>query len=113
MSLTNVFIAIAIMTAITFLTRVLPFLFFRKGQAPRIILFIGKYIPPTLITILVIYCLKDINFGSISDIFNTLIAVVLVVILHLRFRNPLVSIFGATLIYMFLIQSDVIRRLIA
>lgn len=113
MNQTNVFISIAIMASITFLTRVFPFLFFRKGEMPKIVLFIGKFIPPTLITILVIYCLKDVNFGNISNICNTLIAVVMVVIFHLRLRNPLVSIFGATLIYMVLIQSDVISKLIS
>ena len=113
MSLTNVFISIAIMASITFLTRVFPFLFFRKGETPEFIIFIGKYIPPTLITILVIYCLKDISFEIIPYSCNELIAVVMVIVLHLRLRNSLVSIFGATLIYMFLIQSDVIKRMIS
>jgi len=113
MSLTNVFISIAIIAAITFLTRVFPFLFFRKGKIPDLILFVGKYIPPTVITILVIYCLKDISFGILPYGCNELIAVVLVVFLHLRLGNPLVSIFGATFVYMFLIQSDVIKRLIS
>lgn len=112
MSLTNVFIAIAIMAAITFLTRVFPFLFFRNGQPPEVILFIGKYIPPTLITILVIYCLKDINLVNTPYGCNELIAAIMVVALHLRLGNPLISIFGATAVYMFLIQSEIIGRLI-
>jgi len=113
MSLTNVVIAIGIMAFITFLTRVFPFLFFRKGEPPQIILFIGKFIPPTLITILVIYCLKDIPLGTLPYGFNELLAVLMVIALHLRFGNPLISIFGATLVYMFLIQSNLISRFLS
>jgi len=112
MSLTNVFIAIGIMAFITFLTRVFPFLFFRDGQPPELILFIGKFIPPTLITILVIYCLKDIPLGMLPYGLNELLAVIIVIVLHLRLGNPLISIFGATLVYMFLIQSNIISRLL-
>ena len=112
MNLTNVYICIAIMAAITFLTRVFPFLFFRNGKPPEVILFIGKFIPPTLLTILVIYCLKDIHFEKGPYGGNELLAVILVIILHLRLGNPLISIFGATLVYMFLIQSDILSRLI-
>ena len=113
MSLTNVFIAIGIMAFITFLTRVFPFLFFRNGQPPEMILFIGKFIPPTLITILVVYCLKDIPLERLPYGFNELIAVLVVIVLHLKVGNPLVSIFGGTLLYMFLIQSSIIRTLLS
>lgn len=112
MTLTNVFISIAIMAAITFLTRVFPFLFFRNGQPPSVILFIGKYIPPALLTILVIYCLKDISFVIFPYGCNELIALLIVIVLHLRLSNPLISIFGATLVYMFLVQSNIMSSLI-
>lgn len=112
MNLTNVLLAIALMTAITFLTRVLPFLFFRKQQPPEIVLFVGRYIPPVLLTILVIYCLKDIKWSQSPHGFNEIIAVSTVVILHLKFRNTLISIFAATLLYMFLIQSAVLTKLV-
>jgi branched-subunit amino acid transport protein AzlD len=99
------------MAAVTFFTRVFPFLFYRHKKPPEIILFVGKYIPPVVITILVVYCLKDIDWGKAPYGFNEMLAVLLVFILHGWRRNPLLSIFGATLFYMFLAQTAVINRL--
>lgn len=111
MSLTNVYLSIAIIAAITFFTRVVPFLFFRNRKPPEVILFVGKYIPPIVITILVIYCLKDIRWDKIPYGLNECIAVSLVIILHLWRRNSLISIFGATIAYMFLLQSDILSNI--
>jgi len=112
MTLTNVYISILIMVAVTFFTRVFPFLFYGHNKPPKIIFFVGKYIPPVVITILVIYCLKDVTWGRVPYGFNEMIAVLLVVMLHVWWRNPLLSIFGATLFYMYLVQSAVLNGLL-
>jgi len=112
MKLNDVYIAIAIMAGITFLTRAFPFLFFRNRKPPAAVLFIGRYIPPVLITILVVYCLKDASWGNAPYGLNEVLAVGTVIVLHLWRRNALISIFGATLLYMFLLQSGFVTRLI-
>lgn len=111
MSLTNVYISIVIIAVVTFFTRVFPFLFYGHKEPPQVILFVGKYIPPVIITILVIYCLKDIEFYILPYGLNEIIAVLLVFLLHRWGRNPLISIFGSTLAYMFLTQTAVIQKI--
>ena len=52
---------IAVTALFTFLTRAVPFLFFGgKKTSPPWILFLGRVLPPAIIAILVIYCLRNI-----------------------------------------------------
>ncbi|CUH96729.1 putative membrane protein [Propionispora sp. 2/2-37] len=110
MSLTNVLVAIVIIAFITMVTRYFPFLFFSAKQPPEVLLFIGKYIPPVIITILVLYCLKDIQWGGIPHGLNEVLAVMAVLLLHSWKRNPLLSIFGPTVLYMILLQTGAMEK---
>ena len=56
----NSIILIALMAIVTMLIRFLPFLIFRK-QTPKYISYLGNVLPPAIIGMLVIYCLKDIT----------------------------------------------------
>ena len=47
---------IAVMAAVTFLLRALPFLAFRK-KTPEYVSYLGRVLPPAIIGMLVIYCL--------------------------------------------------------
>ena len=53
-------VLIAVMAAVTMLLRFLPFLVFRK-EPPAYITYLGKVLPPAIIGMLVIYCLKDVS----------------------------------------------------
>ena len=98
--------AIAVMAAVTFLTRALPFLLFDRGEAPpKIVLYLGRVLPPAIIAMLIIYCLKGISFASPAGWAPQLIAVGTVVALHLWKHNNLLSIFGGTILYMVLVQA--------
>lgn len=98
--------AIAVMAIVTFLTRALPFLLFDRGSAPpKLILYLGRVLPPAIIAMLIIYCLKDISFVQVGGWLPKLIAVAAVVILHLWKHNNLLSIFGGTILYMILVQA--------
>jgi Predicted branched-chain amino acid permeases (azaleucine resistance) len=83
-------------------TRAFPFVLFSRRDPPRIIIFIEKYIPPMVMAILVVYCLKDVKFTSQPWGVPSLAALALTVILHLWKRNPMISIFGGTILYMIL-----------
>lgn len=97
-------ILILIMALVTGLLRFLPFLIFRKN-VPSYIVYLGKVLPPALIGMLVIYCLKDVNVTAAPFGLPELIAAVGVVVLQCWKRNSLISILFGTVIYMVLIQS--------
>lgn len=104
MSNYEIYIAIAIMTVVNYFTRVFPFLFFRKNDLPSYILFIEKYFPSVIMTILIFYTLKEINFSLVPYGMKELGGIVFTALLHLIFKNYLVSIFIGTLFYMGLVQ---------
>ena len=53
---------------------------------------------------LVVYCLKNVDVFSSSHGLPELVAVIVVVLLHLKWRQMLVSIAGGTICYMLLVQ---------
>lgn len=96
---------IAVAARCNFFTRAFPFLLFSGGdKLPSSVEYLGKYLPPCVMMVLVVYCLKGMTFASLGGFLPEIIAVVLVVMLHLWKRNNLISIAGGTIIYMFLIQ---------
>ena len=104
--------SIAVMSAVTFLTRALPFLLFDRGEhPPKIVLYLGKVLPPAIIAMLIVYCLRNTQFGFGPDLAAfagwapQLIAAAVVVVLHLWKHNNLLSIFGGTILYMVLVQA--------
>lgn len=97
--------SIAVMAAVTFLTRALPFLLFDRGDhPPRIVLYLGQVLPPAVIAMLIIYCLKGVSFAAPAGWVPALVAGLSAVALHLWKHNDLLSIFGATALYMLLVQ---------
>ena len=95
---------VAAMSAMTILTRFLPFIVFRKNT-PRYITYLGKVLPPAIIGMLVIYCLKDISLLEKPFGLPELIAAVCVVCAQVLKRNSLISILTGTVVYMVLIQT--------
>ena len=98
--------SIAVMSAVTFLTRALPFLLFDRGEhPPKIVLYLGKVLPPAIIAMLIVYCMKGVTFSIPAGWIPTLLAGAAAVLLHLWKGNDLISIFGATGLYMVLVQG--------
>jgi branched-subunit amino acid transport protein AzlD len=104
MSNYEIYIAIAIMTIVNYFTRFFPFLFFRKNDLPAYILFIEKYFPSVIMTILIFYTLKDINFSIQPYGLKEISGIIFTGVLHIVFKNYLVSIFSGTIFYMGLVQ---------
>lgn len=89
----------------TAVTRFLPFLLFPAGRpTPRYVQYLGRVLPPAALGLLVIYCLKDVDFLSGSYGLPELIAMAVVTVLHFWRRNTLLSIAAGTLCYMALVQ---------
>lgn len=98
-------ITIAVVAAGTMLTRFLPFLVFPMGKpTPKYIQYLGKVLPAAVFGMLVIYCLKDVNFLGGSHGLPELISIAGVVALHCWKRRMLLSIAGGTVLYMALVQ---------
>lgn len=98
--------SIAVMAVVTFLTRALPFLLFDRGDhPPKIVLYLGHVLPPAVIAMLIVYCLKGVSFTTLGGWLPPLAAGLAAVLLHLWKGNDLLSIFGATVFYMVLVQG--------
>ena len=98
--------SILVMAGVTFLTRVIPFaLFGRGGQPPRVVAYLGQVLPPAVIAMLIVYCLRGVTFSAPAGWVPSILAGVTAVLLHLWKGNDLLSIFGATGLYMLLVQG--------
>ena len=98
-------LVILVVAACTFLTRFLPFALFGGGkEVPALVKNLGDLLPPAVIAILVVYCLKGVSFMVPPHGFPEFISVGIVALLHIWKRNNLLSIGGGTLLYMVLIQ---------
>lgn len=98
--------AIAVMAGVTFLTRALPFLLFgSKGDPPRMVLYLGRVLPPAVIAMLIVYCLRSTSFAALNGWAPALIAGLFVAAVHLWKHNNMLSIMGGTILYMVLVQA--------
>ena len=98
--------SIAVMAVVTFMTRALPFLLFDRGEhPPKLVLYLGRVLPPAIIAMLIVYCLKGVTFTSPAGWVPPLVAGLAAVLLHIWKGNDLLSIFGATVFYMILVQG--------
>ena len=95
---------IAVMAAVTFLLRVLPFLVFGANRkTPAFIAWLGNVLPYAVMGMLLVYCFKDVSFVNAPFGIPEAIAGLAVVLLHVWKRNSLLSIGGGTVLYMVLI----------
>lgn len=98
-------ITIAICAIGTMATRFLPFIIFRDNRpTPKYIQYLGRALPAAIFGMLVIYCLKDVNFLSYSFGIPELIGIIIVALLHIWKRKMILSIAGGTIAYMLLVQ---------
>ena len=94
-------ITIALCVLGTMTTRFLPFLVFgEKRETPRYIQYIGKLLPSAVFGMLIVYCLRNVDFLGIPE----MIAIIITVVLHLWRRQMLLSIAGGTVCYMLLLH---------
>ncbi|MCI8762139.1 MAG: branched-chain amino acid transporter AzlD [Oscillospiraceae bacterium] len=97
---------VAVMAVVTFLTRALPFLLFgRGGEPPKVVLYLGRFLPPAVIAMLIVYCYRGTSFTEFSGWASGFIAGAAVVLLHVWKRNNMLSIVGGTILYMVLVQA--------
>ena len=96
---------IAVIAIVTAALRFLPFLVFGgKRKTPAIVEKLSRALPYAIMGMLVVYCLKDTSFSSLSGFLPALLACFTVTVLYVWKRNTLVSIVAGTVCYMLLVQ---------
>lgn len=102
----QILVTIAAVALATFATRVLPFMCFGSREPPLMLLTIEKNLPPMILMLLVIYCLKDVQWIASPYGIPELFSIGIVAGLHFWKRNAMLSIFIGTLLYMVLVQFN-------
>lgn len=90
------------MALVIFATRAFPFLLFSRRDPPPVLRFVERFIPPMVMGVLVVYCLKDIKWTQWPSGAGELASLAVVAVLHLWKKNAMLSIFGGTAFYMIL-----------
>ena len=105
MSELHIWLSVAVIALTTAAIRFLPFVIWRgERKTPKVIEKLGKVLPFAVMGMLVVYCLKDVSFMSVSGFLPPLIACIVVAVLHVWKRNTLISIVSGTVCYMVLVQ---------
>lgn len=98
-------IVILLVSLGTWITRWLPFLLFpEKKEPPKVVLYLGRVLPPAMMGMLVVYCFRNVEWLTGSHGLPELLAAATVAGLHLWKRNVLLSIAGGTAVYMVLLR---------
>ena len=105
MDYTHSILIVVVAAVVTMALRFLPFLIFSgKKKTPKIITYLGKVLPYSIMGMLVVYCYKNMAITVKPYGMPEIIAGAVVVLLHLWRRNTLLSIICGTVAYMLLIQ---------
>lgn len=106
MTTSQILISVMLLAAGTMLTRFLPFIVFNeKSNLPQFIQYLGNVLPAAIFSMLVVYCLKNVQIFSGNHGLPEFIAISVTTALHLWKRQILLSIAGGTMVYMLLIQA--------
>ena len=95
----------AAVVAATMLTRFLPFMLIGNArETPPYIKFLGRALPCAVFAMLIVYCLRNVEFLSGTHGLPEIISIAVTIVLHFVKRQMLLSIAGGTLTYMLLIR---------
>lgn len=104
MNNTHSILMVVIMSVVTILLRVLPFLVFGNKKTPKFIEYLGKYLPYAIMGMLVVYCLRNTVLLSSPFGIPEIIACLVVISVHIWKRKTLLSILSGTLVYVLFVQ---------
>ena len=99
----NAYVLILVSALVTVLIRFAPFVIF-KDKVPKLISDLANLLPSAIMGMLVIYCIKDISFVSLSGFMPMFLGIAAVIGLQIYKHNILLSIALGTVFYMFLVQ---------
>lgn len=99
----NLFILLTV-GGLTLALRALPFLIFANRPMPLWLIRLSKRIPVMILGLLVVYTLKDIKVVSAPFAIPEVCALALLIVVQLKGKNPLLSIFLSTALYVVLLR---------
>ena len=98
-------IVIATMALVTLFIRAIPFCIFeRGGKVPKVVEFLGKALPPAMMSFLLVYCVRNADYLGTSHGLPELLGVAIAMVLHVWKGNTFLSIGLATVAYMIMVQ---------
>ena len=96
---------IILVAALTFGARLFPFAVFSKGgKTPAAITYIGNILPPAVMIMLVVYCVRDATPLARPYGAPELVCIAVVALLYKFTKNHLIAMVSGTILYMALIQ---------
>ena len=95
---------VLVIAACTAALRFLPFLLFRENSTQPAIRHLSRVLPPAVMGMLVVYCLRDVSLMTAPHGLPEALALALVVLTYRWKRNTLLSILGGMVGYMLLVQ---------
>lgn len=105
MNVENMIIMILVAVVCTFFWRVLPFaLLGGEKKLPKKVRYLGRILPPAIMAVLIVYCLRDVPTAFLDTGLAKIIAVAVVAVTYLWKNNTFISIILGTASYMFLLQ---------
>lgn len=99
-----VILAILIMAGVTALLRFAPIIFFRGGKVPKWLDYLGKVLPFAMMPILVMYCIKDTNWGYTGSLVPMLVGIMITAVIHIWKKNTILSLITGMIVYMVLLR---------
>ena len=87
---------IAVASVATYLTRALPFWFLKNRKFGAKFTYIQKYMPLSIMIILVFYGVKDVDFALYPFGGFELLGIVFAIVVHVAFQNMLFSVLAST-----------------
>lgn len=95
---------IIVVALVTWGVRAAPFILFGKRPLPQSMQYLGRVLPPAIMTVLVVYCLRSTEFGAPPFGLPEMISCLLAAVLQFARSNMYLSIIAGTLCYMILIR---------
>lgn len=85
-------------TLATFATRALPFVLLARFAEHPLLQFLGRYLPPVMMVLLVFYATAGL-VSELSSLAVVMLATLCTALLQWYLRNPLMSIFAGSLVF--------------
>ncbi len=98
------FVAVLLSALAALITRATPFYALKNHKSNPYLDSIEKHMGMMIMVVLVCYGLKDTKFSEFPYGLSEIVAVFTAILMHLKFKNTLLSIVISTGIYIFLIR---------
>ncbi len=104
MTLFQISIYVGLMMFASILTRFLPFIFFPENKPlPNWIQFVSDRLPYASLGMILVYALKDVSL-DVRIAYPEIISLIWITIIHLKYKQTLISISTSVLLYLFLVN---------